>query len=162
MDSSHVSLRTAAAVALCGLFAVLAVGLALLAAGVCQDVEDSSQENFTHRTALSYLMNQVRRADAAGELALGTFGGQDALFLTESLEGTQWITVLYCWEGALRELYTEAGTQLTPADGLVVTELQDLTITQTEDILTFTATSPDGAVRSATVIPRCGWEEVPV
>ena len=64
MDNAHSGLRSAAVFALCGLFAVLAVGLAALSGGVYRAAALDSDQNYVRRTALSYLVNQVRRADA--------------------------------------------------------------------------------------------------
>lgn len=160
MNHSHNGLRSAAVVALCGLFAVLAMGLALLSSGVYRSAAAAADENFTRRTALSYLVNQVRRADEAGCVSVGSFGGSDALFLTEHLGESDYVTVLYCYDGSLRELYTESTVVLTPADGMAILDLQSLAISRGEGTLTFTATAPDGTVSTAGVRPRCGLEEV--
>ena len=160
MDREHSGLRSGAVLALCGLFAVLAVGLALLSSGVYRTAAGASDENDTRRTALSYLVNQVRRADRAGGVAVGTFGDGDAVALTETVEGTDYVTILYCLDGQLMELYTEAGSGLTPADGLTVLELSALSVETDGARITFTVTAPDGTVSAASVSPRCGFEEV--
>lgn len=160
MDREHSGLRSAAVLTLCGLFAVLAVGLALLSSGVYRTVAGASDENDTRRTALSYLINQVRRADRTGGVAVGTFGGGDALALTETVEGTDYVTILYCLDGQLMELYAESGSGLGPADGLAVLALEDLSVETDGAIITFTVTAPDGTVSTGSVSPRCGFEEV--
>ena len=68
-----------------------------------------------------------------------SFGGGDALVLAEPTGGSSYVTLLYCYDGQLRELYVEEGYPLLPEDGL----------------LSFTATAPDGAVSSVSVAPRC-------
>ena len=160
MEHEHTPLRSAAVLALCGLFAVLAVGLALLSSGVYRRTAEAADENAVRRTALSYLINQVHRADRDGGVAVGTFGGSDALALTETVEGTSYVTLLYCLDGQLMELYTEAGSGLTPADGLPVLALEDLSVETDGARITFTVTAPDGTVSTASVSPRCGFEEV--
>ena len=160
MEHEHSPLRSAAVLALCGLFAVLAVGLAILSSGVYRTAAGVSDENDTRRTALSYLVNQVRRADRAGGVAVGTFGDGDAVALTETVEGDDYVTILYCLDGQLMELYAEAGSGLTPADGLAVLALSDLSVETDGARITFTVTAPDGAVSAASVSPRCGFEEV--
>lgn len=160
MEHEHSPLRSAAVLALCGLFAVLAVGLAILSSGVYRAAAAASDGNSARRTALSYLVNQVRRADRAGGVAVGTFGDGDAVALTETVEGTDYVTILYCLDGQLMELYTEAGSGLTPADGLTVLELSALSVETDGARITFTVTAPDGTVSAASVSPRCGFEEV--
>ena len=160
MEHEHSPLRSAAVLALCGLFAVLAVGLAVLSSGVYRSAVSASDGNSARRTALSYLVNQVRRADRAGGVAVGTFGDGDAVALTETVEGDDYVTILYCLDGQLMELYTEAGSGLTPADGLAVLALSALTVETDGERITFTVTASDGTVSTASVSPRCGFEEV--
>lgn len=160
MNNSHNGLRSAAVIALCGLFAVLAMGLALLSSGVYRTAAAQSDVNFTRRTALSYLVNQVRRADEAGCVGVGTFGDSDALVLTEHIEGADYLTYLYCYDGALRELYQEAGTGLLPRDGAPMLELEGLDIHGEDGLLTLTVTAPGGEASTVSLSPRCGFEEV--
>ena len=107
---------------LCALFFLLAMGLTLLSSGVYRAVAAQADETYAQRTALSYLVNQVRRSDAPGGVSVGRFGDSDALFLRE--EG--YVTILYCYEGQLRELYMEDGLELSPADGVDVLPLERL------------------------------------
>lgn len=160
MDREHSALRSAAVLTLCGLFAVLAVGLALLSSGAYRTAAEATDENDSRRTALSYLINQVRRADRAGGVAVGTFGGGDALALTERVEDTDYVTYLYCLDGQLMELYAESGSGLEPADGLAVLPLEDLSVETDGAVITFAVIAPDGVVSTASVSPRCGFEEV--
>lgn len=160
MEHEHSPLRSAAVLALCGLFAVLAVGLAVLSSGVYRSAVSASDGNSARRTALSYLVNQVRRADRTGGVAVGAFGDGDAVALTETVEGADYVTILCCLDGQLMELYAEAGSGLTPADGLAVLPLADLSVETDGALITFTVTAPNGAEASASVSPRCGFEEV--
>ncbi|MEA5039454.1 MAG: DUF4860 domain-containing protein [Clostridiaceae bacterium] len=148
-------LRSAAVLTLAGLFFTLAIGTALLESGIYRKTAADAAANTTRRTALSYLANQVRRADARGDIAVGDFGGKDALFLYEN----EYVTCLYCYEGMLRELYTEKGSGLSPSDGVAVLELSSLSITSSSGHLTFTATDKNGLSSVLTVSPRCGMEE---
>lgn len=153
-------LRRVVVVCLAGLFALLAMGVTLMGTGVYRAVAGDADANSTQRTALSYVVNQIRRADAGG-VAVGTFGGADALRLTETGEdGSVYVTLIYCWEGSLRELYMEEGTGLAPEDGMAVLELSSLDLSVTEngglDI-----TASDGEHQwSVTLYPRTGVEEV--
>lgn len=148
-------LRSAAVFALCALFAVLSMGLTLLASGAYRDTAAGAEANYTRRTALSYLVNQVRRSDADGCVYVESFGGGDALVLAEPTGGSSYVTLLYCYDGQLRELYVEEGYPLLPEDGLPVLELQSLRVCAENGLLSFTATAPDGAVSSVSVAPRC-------
>lgn len=159
MNNAHNGLRSAAVIALCGLFAVLAMGLALLSSGVYRAAAAQSDQNYTRRTALSYLINQVRRADEAGCVTVGTFGDSDALALTERIDGADYVTILYCCDGTLRELYQEAGTGLLPRDGIPVLALERLEVRAESGLLTLTVTAPGGESSTVSLSPRCGLEK---
>lgn len=140
--------------ALGALFLTLAMGLALLAGSVYRQIVESGDTLAIRRTALSYLVGQVRRADRADSLAAGTFGASDALFVHEN----GYVTILYVYDGQLRELYMEEGTGLSPADGLAITPLESLTVQTADGRLTFAAEDADG-VHTVSVSPRCGVQE---
>lgn len=140
-------LRSALTLLLCALFFLLAMGLVLLSSGVYRGVAAASDENFTHRTALSYLVNQVRRGDVSGGVSLGRFGGGDALYLRED----GYVTILYCCGGQLMELYMEDGLDLPPEAGMAVLPLDGLTLTADGATLTITAQG-----RSVALTPRSG------
>ena len=148
-------LRTALVAALCALFFLLAMGITLLGSSVYRETVASSDANYTQRTALSYLVNQVRRA---GGVAVGTFESYPALDLSES-GASPYHTILYAAGGELRELYTERGSGLTSADGSAVLSVEELSIVLEDGVLTFTITQ-DEQSWSASVAPRTGVREI--
>lgn len=149
------ALRSAVTVVLCALFFLLAIGVVLLGSGVYRGTAAAADENFTHRTALGYLTNQIRRGDVAGGLSLGSFGGGDALFLREN----GYVTILYCYEGQLLELFAEEGLDLPPDAGMAILPLASLTLEPGGDCLRITVTDGDGTAHFADLAPRCGWTE---
>lgn len=152
-------LRSALAVCLAGLFFLLAMGVALLGGNLYRAVAADADENDTHRTALSYVVNQLRRGDNGG-LAVGEFEGVPAARTTETLEdGSVYITLIYCYDGQLRELYMEEGTGLTPGDGAALMPLDSLDFALNEGLLTVTAGS-GGERWQVSLAPRAGIGEV--
>lgn len=145
--------RPALTIVLCALYLLLAGGLALLAGQAYQATVQSSDQTALPRTALSYLVNQVRRGDAAGGLSVTRFGDSDAL----ALEEDGYTTLLYCWDGWLRELYAQTDLSFTPADGTQILPLDALEIGQQGGLLTFTVRS-DHQQYSISVSPR-SWPE---
>lgn len=142
-------LRSALTLVLCALFFLLAMGLALLSSGAYRGVAAASDANYVHRTALSYLINQLRRCDVAGGVSVRSFGDGDALCLSEG----GYVTLLYCCDGQLRELYAEEGLDFAPEDGVAVLPLDSLSIALSDGLMVFTLEA-DGAVCSASVAPR--------
>ena len=147
------SLRTALVVVLCALFFVLAMGITLLGSSVYRGGVAASDRNYTQRTALSYLINQVRRSPSVG---VGSFELCPALDLGGSGEEADYHTVLYVYVGQLRELYTQRNSGLTPADGTAILPLEDLQVALENGLITLTVTTEDGKSYSASVAPRVG------
>ncbi|MEI3306105.1 MAG: DUF4860 domain-containing protein [Dysosmobacter sp.] len=82
------------------------------------------QDAADRRTAAQYLATRVRQADRADGVAVAAFQGCDALELTETIDGTPYITRVYCYDGYMRELFSAAEAQMSPADGEKVLEAQ--------------------------------------
>ena len=145
------ALRTATVLVLCALYCLLAMGVTLFGSSVYRGAVSASDENYLHRTALSYLVNQVRRSDSAGAVQVGSLDGCDAVALWEG----DYVTYLYCYGGQLRELYTAPDAGLGAGDGVPILPLDRLDVSWDGRLLTFTA---GGAPVS--ISPRCGAEEV--
>ena len=138
---------------LCALFLILALGLALMGTNIYRGTVAAADADFARRTGLSYLSNQIRRADSAGSIRVGSFGGSDALALSDN---AGYVTYIYCYDGALRELYTDPADGLQPADGTELIPAESLKIEAADGVLTLCL---DGS--SVTLRPHCGFEEVP-
>lgn len=148
-------LRTAVTLALCGLFFLLAMGLTLLASGAYRGVVAESDGTYSHRTPLSYLVNQLRRNDVYGAVSVRSFGDGDALCLEEN----GYVTLLYCYDGQLRELYAEASLTFAPEDGTALLPLDDLAVELEDGFLTVT-TTVGGVTDRTSCCLRSGVREV--
>lgn len=145
---------------LIGLFAVLAVGVLSYGVAVYRHLTGLSEETYFQRTALSYFANQIRTFDASGSVTLGTLADVDAIVLRDTMDHTTYVTYLYYYDGAIRQLAMQEGTQLTPADGDALLPAGGLDLSRTEDSLVITAQDEAGQSFSLTVMPRCGLPEV--
>lgn len=143
--------RTVVVFCLAGLYFVLAIGVTVLGSSIYRSVAVAADENSTHRAALSYVVNQVRRS-GKDTVALGEFEGVPALCLSETTpEGYVYLTYIYCYEGYLRELYTEADSGLLPADGTALIELEKLEFSLTGELVSVTAGDADGRSWSVSI-----------
>lgn len=144
---------------LIGLFALLAVGVLSYGVSVYRHLTDLSQETYFQRTALSYFANQIRTFDQKGSVALGQLEDVEAVVLRETWNETAYVTYLYYYEGAIRQLATQADNQVAPENGVPLLEATGLDLSRRDDSLSFTAWSPEGAPCSLTITPRCGLTE---
>ena len=91
------------------LFSLLLSGVGSV---IYQKGTDSLNENYTTRTALAYLQEKLRQHDETGAFTETTVGDQPALALTETKDDGTYITYIYYYEGALRELFTSVSVTL--------------------------------------------------
>ena len=154
----------AGTVAALALTCVLAVTLLLsLAAGaaVYRAVAVRVEESGQRRVGLAYIAAKVRGFDQAGAVRAGTFGGQDALYLFQELDGLTYETILYVYDGYLMELFCEAGWELAPEDGQRIAPARALTVEAVGGgLLRLGYTGADGGEDSALLAVRsAGGEE---
>jgi hypothetical protein len=137
-------------------FLFLSVGLVLLGSSVYRRVLADSRENDQIRTTFSYIANQVRRKDVAGNVQVGKFHGQDALLLMQDVAGIECVTYLYCWDGSLRELFVEKGYELEPEAGLSLIPLENIFFTMEGGLINVEALFANGIQSQLTLAPRSG------
>ena len=102
---------------LLAVFMVSVLFVLLTGADVVQKLTRRDDVSYDRRTATQYITTRVRQADAAGRVAVRDFGGCDAIVLTEEYDGVPYETLVYCYDGTLRELFTEAGLEQEPSYG---------------------------------------------
>lgn len=86
-------------------FTLSALVLVILGASVYKQTVRYMDENYTARTAYSYLTEKVRQNDLYDSIYLGQLEDTDALVLTREINGTSYATYLYLHDGSLRELF---------------------------------------------------------
>mgnify|MGYP000003575306 FL=1 len=142
-------------------FAVCVLSVLLTGADTYQTLTRRDQDSYDRRTAAQYLATRVRQADRADGIAVADFQGCDALELTETIDGTPYITRVYCYDGYLRELFSAAEAQMTPADGEKVLEAQALTVEWMdgnggEQLLEMELTNADGTTQRVVLSVHSG------
>jgi len=96
----------------------------LTGADVVQKLTRRDQESFDRRTAAQYVATRVRQADSAGMITVLQSDGQDVLVLAEEINGTMYETLVYCYDGYLREMFVEAGMGQDPEFGEKILPMQ--------------------------------------
>lgn len=99
----------------------------MFSASVYRNVSEDLRAGYNERTALSYVWTKIRSFDEADSLFVGYFHGQSALVISERHAGMLFFTIVYHYNGWLRELPAiPAGAAFGLADGLPLLELSDL------------------------------------
>lgn len=151
-------MTTLAAAVLLAVFAV-SILLALLAgAGAYRRLVGRDAAAFDARTAAQYLATKVRQNDGENAVAVEDFRGADCLTLQEWNGGhaSQYVTRLYCYDGALWELYTAADVEPDLTDGERVLELDGLELSLEDGLLNAAFTLKNGETETVILSLRSG------
>lgn len=146
-----------AALLLCCVFGVAALLSLTAGAGIYRQVAQRTEDAGERRVGLTYLSAKVRSFDEAGKVLTGTFGGGDALYLLQDIDGLTYETILYVHDGWLKELLCERGWELEPEDGQAITQARGLEAALTEEgLLRLAYTGGDGRTETAVLYVRSG------
>ncbi len=109
-----------------GVFAVSILAVLLTGAGAYKRLTERGQVTYTARTIPQYVSTRVRQADAMGNVAVVLFEGVEALELAEEIEGKRYVTRIYCFDGYVRELFSDSSIVLNPIDGECIMEADEM------------------------------------
>ncbi len=143
-----------------GLFCVFAAAafiLVMIGIQVYQNTVAHMQDTYSTRTAISYVAEKVRQHDVAGGVELVSLEGENALRLTDSLNGEDYYTYIYSDGAYLYELSVRAGTEPRPELGEQILQVRDFTIADAGNgFLEFTAADSGGSVARFLLRQRSG------
>ncbi len=142
------------ALLLFGVFAACVLAVLLTGANAYRRLTQRDQEAYLRRTCVQYLATRVRQADSRDRVSVESFGGADALVLTET-DGS-YTTRIYCYDGWLMELYAAADADMEPQDGEKVLELSSLRLTLEDGALTADTVDTAGASGTLRMTLRSG------
>lgn len=132
-------------IALFTMFAVTAFLLILIGARQYQHTADTMDANYESRTISSYLTEKIRQNDSLGNVSISELEGTHALAIETMEHDVTYITYIYYYKNALREIVVndssvfslDSGQEIIKTGGFVAELVKDdllkITITTTED-----------------------------
>lgn len=109
---------------LLGVFAVFSTLMVLLSAQFYRATVAQTRAHNQQRVLCSYLMNVVRGNDAADAVRVEKIDGLDVLAFGCDVGDARYETRVYCYDGYLRELFTDAEREFEPGYGERICEAQ--------------------------------------
>ena len=97
---------------------------------------------------MQYITTRVRQADARGMVSVRSEEGRTALVLSEEIEQERYETLVYSYDGYLRELFTEAGLGLDLEFGELILPIQEAVFADEGTHMTAELTMADGSRQS--------------
>lgn len=136
-------------IALFCIFAMSAIFLISIGANIYGKTVSHMETNFSGRTSFAYITEKIRQADKEGAVSVGEFEGSPALLITETINGTDYITYLYEYDGYLKELMVRRDTPLSKAAGQDILAVSEFSLNRINNkLFSFTiATDPENSYR---------------
>lgn len=110
------------------IFALSAIFLISIGAGIYGKTVDHMEGNFNTRTALAYITEKVRQSDNNASISIGELDGCEAIIITSHSDAADYYTYLYEHEGYLKELMTRQDIALGPAAGQNILAISSFSI----------------------------------
>ena len=132
-------------IALFTMFAVTAFLLILIGAKQYQNTANTMDNNYETRTISSYLTEKLRQNDTLGNVSITKLEGIPALSLKTTENNISYVTYIYYYENALREIVVndssvfslESGQEIIQTGGFVAEVVS-------QDLLKITVTTTKG------------------
>lgn len=142
------------ALILYGMFTLISLLLVLIGAQIYRGIVRRTDVRSDVRASLSYVANKVRSSKEAN---LETREGTTVLVLPEKQEEQTVETLIYCYEGKLRELYQLEGEDFIPENGEELAAVSDFSMVQLrDDLLLVTSKDADGRDHALHIQKRAG------
>ncbi len=151
-------------------FAISALIVLLFAASVYKNTVESSTQNDTIKTALSYLLEKLHNTDSADTVFLldegfdevNVTGIDDALVLRSDHNEASYYTFIYVYDDSLCELLAKEGSSVSASAGTsILSSVSKLeTETLSDDLFKFVCYDTDGNSASQIVYVRSDNAEI--
>ena len=113
----------------------MAVLMVLLSGGrIYKNVVGDMAKQYEERTSVYYIATKLRACDTEGSVKIAPYWYGDALFLSEppKSDGKIYETIIYLYDGMIKEQYAEQGKYFPPNTGMTILNASSLNFS-TED-----------------------------
>lgn len=112
-------------------FAIFALFVLMFSANIYKSQLNSSSLNNESKIAVSYLCEKIHQNDTAGSIDVINIDGSDVLELKQNVGGVDYSTLLYFFEGSVRELFIKSGKSVDLSNGEEIISAKTLEIERT-------------------------------
>lgn len=110
------------------LFAFTAFVLIIIGVKQYRYTADSMNQNYQIRTVNSYLREKIRQNDINSNISTFKVNGVDILSLSNEIDGKKYSTIIYCYNGYLREQFISEDAVYSLSTGQEIIELDNFEI----------------------------------
>ena len=132
----------------CG-FAISVFLVLILGGSTYQNMNDISQEGQSERIVMSYIRTKIRNID---DVTVGQVDNTTTLELKEHLAGRTFVTIIYLYDGWVREHFHELGRDVRLGDGVPIIDVDALDFEAIDSGLIRVSTNHGDMI----ILPRSG------
>ncbi len=107
-------------------FAATILFVLMSGANVYKETARIMQERYEERTCLSYISQKVRHCDSDNAVYITEFDGTPALALEDEINNKEYNTLIYFYDGHVKELFCEKGAAFSKESGTDIIEAKNL------------------------------------
>ncbi len=108
------------------LFIMTAMFITVSGAAAYRNASEQMEERFNKQTCISYITAKIRANNEADKITVGELEGISALCINDNIDGLNYVTYIYQYEGTVRELFCGADISLHPSAGIALTKAKAL------------------------------------
>lgn len=154
-NKGHRKITDLLALMVFAVFAFCVAAVLLLSARTYNTLTERGSRTYEHRTGTRYLTTRFQQAESVYP---EDFCGLSAMTVRDEINGKNYLTRVYLYEGTVRELFSGENAKVFPEDGQVVMEAQALSFLAQDGLLTAEITLADGTVEKVLLwLPN--WKE---
>ena len=154
-NKGHRKITDLLALLVFAVFALCVAAVLLLSARTYNTLTQRGSRTYEHRIAARYLTTRFQQAESVYP---EDFCGLSAMTVRDEINGRNYLTRVYLYEGTVRELFSGENAAVSPGDGEIVMEAQALSFQVQDGLLTAQITLDDGTVERILLwLPK--WKE---
>ncbi len=143
---------------LLGVFAVFTTFMVLLGAQFYRSIVDETDAHAEERVITNYVLNTVRGNDSSDSISVKNIDGIDVLTFTWRIDGETYETMVYCYDGSIREYFAESEDDFRADYGEVICSAQSFEAEINGQLLTVEVVDAEGALHVMNMALRCNQE----
>lgn len=117
------------------LIVILSVLIILLGRDIYSTINRDRAANYDKRVSLSYVANKIRQSDKENSVRIENLNGENAVVINETYDNEDYETWIYFYDNAIYEMFTDAGREFSPDDGMKVLGVESFAIEKLKDNL---------------------------
>jgi len=108
------------------IFAFSVLMVLMLGASIYRNINDITRSEQHEHTAISYIWTKLKNFDEKDAISTGEFEGISAVFIDENINGTDFRTAIYVYDGWLLEHFSETSLEFSPQNGRQIVQSDEI------------------------------------